>query len=258
MLKRKPSSLSLGMKCGDCQFFRKVKGAFNGNKTCSAVGIKSFAQACRLFTPDLSQLTTLPAESIYQIAYLTKDLPIRALRLLSYTFKNAEQIRRHGINFGQPLYFNLSSPQIDYLDCYFKGYVLGISSDGDFVYLTSSLNGTRAISITLPLVRVLTKSDFGRKKLALEKIGHTHVPQNKYDSTFKMNRPLARANKAAAVEGDVPTLDTVPADWLYKYEDLKLVDPLVDSPQRVVKKKPSIEGLSVTTKGNKRIVEIKV
>ena len=140
----------------------------------------------------------------------------------------------------------------------FKGYVLGVSSDGDFVYLTSSLNGTNAISMTLPLARVLTKSEFKRKKLALEKLGHIHIPQKKEDSAFKLNRPLARANKAAAVDGDVPTLDTVPNAWLYKYEDLKLVDPLVDPSQRVVRKKSSIDGLSVTTTGNKRIVEIKV
>jgi len=222
--KRQPLTVSTRVKCRDCIFHTSTKADFNNGATCQSIGIKGFAKACKLFTPKLSNLTEFSEDSLVILARIARDLSPSSLRILSHLFAKADQIQKHGYKWGQPVYFNLSAPHIDYLDCFFKGYIVGIAPDGDYFYLVSSLDleeRSNLTYLTLQSSSVLTRTQFKIKRKELKKANKLKTPLENLSAKLKVNVPLIEAHEEANDEDtyDVPTIDAVPKDWLSQYEN---------------------------------------
>jgi hypothetical protein len=182
-------------------------------KPCSTSGIQSFASAPDCFNPDVTVLARADVNMLHQLGLLIKDLTQPQLRILTYTFKAAAQLKKAGLKFGQPVWF--SAGPSNYLSNFYKGYVVGCSSSGEHIHLISDKESKR-YTTCCSLLRdsVLTKSEFQKVKADLVAVGHLVDPQAKQRSE-KIKRIRQAAKSAAELEAyQPPTLDEAPKEWL--------------------------------------------
>ncbi len=212
MLKKVDQStkLSLGLRCSECLHYKRGPAVYE--KKCSDLGIQTFAAACNDFTPDIYRLVTIQETAIEQIAIIARDLRPSQLRILSYLFKYAATIQKTGYKFGQPVYMNLSAPQMMYLDCWFNGRVIGASKDLKYLYIASSLRGKqkrkKLVFLSLPVEKVLSKIDFYRVASRLVKEGLTTTPDNlRKNSSPRKNVPVKKSKTVDLDTHEIPTID---------------------------------------------------
>lgn len=211
------SRISLSIKCQDCIHYKQGPAYFE--KKCSELGILPKAKACSAFTPNMYILSKVGEETVADLGSLARELKPSQLRILAFVFANMSLLRKHKLKFGQPVYVNLSSPFQDYLDCYFKGYVVGVSKEGDAIYVTSSLkkkskSGNTLLSI-LPS-SILTKKKFKARAKKLIRRGRAKLPKAETRSLAWKNRPVPPKKEEDLpdyLKYEVPTLDTAPDSW---------------------------------------------
>lgn len=217
-----PSRVSLNVKCGACLHFNRT-AAFE--KPCAQLGVLKQADACSSYTPDMCRLTRIDPESLKLLRDLTKDLRREELNILAYTFRNVDLLKRYGYHFGQTVLFSVGK---DYLSEYFKAYILGISTDGEYVYLSSTYEGINRGQVFMTLLRdsIMTVDEFKAHRRQLVKSKRLKPPPaagkpNTID-ILKMPKPKRKAYMASLekkpMDYEPPTLDTVPTSWLDKRE----------------------------------------
>ncbi len=248
--KDKTNKVSLGLRCGDCIHHGKIA---KFERPCIQLGVQQFASAPDCFSPDVYQLTKHNAELLNQLGLLVRDFTQNQFRILSFTFKSINIMLRHGLKFGQPVYFCLGK---DYLSHYFKGYVIGASTDGQYIYITSHLKKSRSATLlTLYSDSVLTVSTFKSKRKELLEANRLSLPSDTKTDTQKI--PLialinARANinkpkKDVLADYTPPTLDNAPDGWIDIHE--KKVKPKTKrTPKVTVETKKSVSSVKIQRK----------
>lgn len=208
--------LSLKMKCSDCLHFKCVRSPAYSD-VCSALGVKTFATACPSFTPESSHLTKIDESALISLAELAVAADPKQLRLLSYTLRNMTLIERLGFKFGQRVFFNLSSPKLEYVECYYSGYIVAAAEFDDYVYIRSSLDGNAKAAVLLPVESVYAQQEWDRRLKALIKRDLISIPVSKIESKLRM---IAHESTVEVDEDyEVPTLDSAPQEWIASYNE---------------------------------------
>jgi hypothetical protein len=216
--KKPRNRVSLGMKCEDCIHYSK--GPRKYERLCSSLGVEPFAPACPEFTPDLLQLAEADIQSLVTIAELASTLTQRQVRLLAFTFRNIDYIKKSKFEFGQTVVFSLDGKA--YLENYFRGTVFGASKDGKLLYITSKLEdmNTKNCMLSLLTSDVLSMDQYYALREKLIKKGKLRAPAKKYSAMWLLKLSPEEIKKFyASLEKEPdkyepPTLDTVPVQWL--------------------------------------------
>lgn len=242
--------LSHCMKCGDCTHFETSRSS-HFDKICKQRGIKKFADACKHFTPNLHTLSaTLHSDALVMLSQLTRYATTQQLRVLSYALSDSTKLDRFSLQFGQPVYVNLSAPKADYIECYYRAYVLSTSGQGDVVLISSlTQSKSRSTIITLPIGSVLTvdewKTKFNslmrEKRLTLPEDKRSYSPTNKEHYT-KIQSAIAYYKSFRVEPTDIPSIDTVDSSWF---------DKVGKKTKAILKQAKNKEKFALTDKGSR-------
>jgi hypothetical protein len=244
--------VSLGLKCGECMHLQRGPAAFE--KKCIELGKASFSDACPNFTPDLVTVSFIKKGHLELLAEVFNAIMPKQARLLAYTFRNIDFIKRAGFEFGEQVVFSLGA---DHLECFVRARIIGSDRTGEQLYLCSdfeTLNGGSAF-MTVLRQSVLSMKDFAKKRKQLIVQGRIAEPRPAKGSSrrtvlqcLKMTveeRALYRKELATRPDQYMPpSIDTVPAKWL----DARELKPLVDPKLKLAKTKKGLktdEGFSV-------------
>lgn len=200
---------TIGLKCGDCLHFKR-NAKFE--KPCTQLGIKHFANAPACYSPDPYLLSDQAPDVLYRLGMLLNDFSAKQTRVFMSILKQTGALEKHyKLKFGQPVFFCIGK---DYLSNYFRGFVLGISEEGDAqVYVTSDLEKKQRkqpVLATLLRSSVFTLSEWKKKKAKLVD-----------DKRMQDPDPLFTVQKIKTKMDDYyvpPSLETAPADWFNKVE----------------------------------------
>jgi hypothetical protein len=215
--------VSLGLRCGECIHFQAGPRKFE--KLCVELGQEAFSHACPEFTPAMNKLAAAPLMDMRALADITAKLNQPQLRLLAYTFRNMDFIRKAGLTFGQTVVFSIDGK--DYLENYFSGIVVGASKDGQTVYVTSDLESLNKANcmLTLSINSIKTLEKYAKHRDVLIKKKRVRAPvPNTYSERRTILQLLKMTKGEYALyletithvpkEYQPPSLDAVPADWL--------------------------------------------
>lgn len=220
--KEKDKKVRLGIRCGDCVHYDKVK---KFDDVCVKQGVREKANAPDCFSPDVYRLNSTKNPDVFsELAAVLKKLRPSQKRILAFTLtKSSTTMERHGFYFGQTVYFSLGA---DYLSHYFKGYVIG--ADAESVIVSSKLKNcdSNTVGYFLPDT-LLTRKKFKTKKKELTKANRLIMKD--IEKAVMKSLPLAELIddkgrwkdwKPEASEDDFdyepPTLDTAPPEWFDK------------------------------------------
>lgn len=218
----KPNRVSLGMKCGECLHF--TKGPRKFEKLCSQIGQEPFSDACPEFTPDMTVLAKVSLESMKSLAHFAAQMSQPQIRLMAFTFRTLDYIKKTGLEFGETVYFSLDGH--DYLAHYFRGIVFGASKDGKFLYIASSLEHLNRSNglISLYTSSVFREKEFKQHRKQLIASNHIRMPNKQGSSKRDILSTLSMtAEQLAAlritleskpVEYEPPSIDSAPKKLL--------------------------------------------
>lgn len=261
MLKREEGhGTSLQVKCKSCIHHSKVPHP-EDKKVCESLGITAAAKACSQFNPDFIKLAGVSHDLIKPLGNFMRDCTSEQTQILAFYIRNAEYAKRQKLRLGQQVAFCLSA---DYLQNYFRGYVLSVSKDGEFVYITSNLNQKEGNTmLTLLRKNVLTVLEFKLKKKKLIKSGRVVEPQGRrgHKTLFdqlSMNKKefLSYRGTLASKPDDYvpPSIDSVPDTWLDSRQAAKMSEQRKkEIKKQIEKSKPA--SMEANRKGNKFYVE---
>lgn len=178
-----PKKLKLRARCGGCVHLRiKAPGL---EDVCSRLGKTVKSPGCELFTPDYSDLRLNSPTTMMQVGKMIANMPDHVKHLVAYSIVNSLELERtteamlgEAIQFGQPLAVNLSIPKLDYLNCWFRCVVVGITQDKTSLILLSELEGSWAQTI-VPFTSdlIMTRSQFQKHSKKLVKDGKINAPK---------------------------------------------------------------------------------
>lgn len=199
------SSKSCGMKCGECIYFKSVARVKN---CCSKEGVRAFAKApAHCFVPDITQVTTSP-EQLASFFSLCNTLTPKQLRIIIAILVQASIASAKQLSIGSKVYV-LSGE--DYISNYLAAYVFQYMPDNTVVISGSPRLNCRGKSFIgyVSQSSIIAAADWPKKRASLIKQGRIIDPEK---ST------TALTSSVDSFEPDVPTIDTVPEDWLHKTE----------------------------------------
>lgn len=171
----KPNRVALGLKCSECLHFSKGPRKFE--KLCAQLGQEPFSDACPEFTPDMTVLAAVSLDSMRTLARIASALTQAQTRLLAFTFRNLDYVKKTGFAFGDSVAFSLDGK--DYLENYFRGIVIGASKNGSLIYLASSLERMNSENCFLSLFTksVFSMEDFAKHRKLLIKKNRITLPE---------------------------------------------------------------------------------
>lgn len=188
-------------------------------------------------------------EALSAISSASKGLSPSALRIFSILINGSAAVKSRGFYFGQTVYFNLSAPKLDNLECYRKAEVMACESEDpeSLIYLLSSmadLNDANPVYLELLPSEILTKEQFKVKKKQLtkdKKVKLSDVQRKKHAWWEDPSRgqPISDEAKSALAEADnVPTINHIDAQH-YGHEKVMILDPLEQKKKKKVKSSKS-------------------
>lgn len=197
------------MKCGECLFFKSYPKA--GGKTCNKDGIREFAKApASCFVPDISQLIS-NTEQFVAFSALCNSYSSKQLRICIYALRQQAQKKAEKYNVGSKIYTCCGE---DYLSNYKAAYIL-YYLDSDTVIISGSprLNtrGKSFVGYISPKA-ILSFEEFSKKKSQLIRQGRIKDPRSDIEII---------ESEVDKFEPNVPTIDSVPEEWLTKREEPK-------------------------------------
>ena len=194
------------MKCGECLFFKSYPRE-NG-KTCNKDGIREFAKApASCFTPDISQIISNTEQFIAFSALFNSYSP-KQMRICIYTLKQYANLKKNQQCLGTKIYICSGE---EYLSNYFAAYILYYLDSNTVIISGSPKLNTRGKSFVgyIHPNSILSQEDFAKKKLQLIKSGRIQDPKSKI---------VINASQIDQYEPNIPTIDSVPEEWLSKQE----------------------------------------
>ena len=208
-MKKRTTHLSFAVKCADCVHFSGIKSvAFKD--VCSKLGIKQYANACTHFTPAISKVGRIAPTAISALNKICASADSSQLRLLALALQNITEIRKLGFEFAQQVWFNLSNPVADVLECYYTGYVVGANET--HIHIASDLGSGLKVSVMLLHSSVRTETAWTKHRNRLIRAGKICLPPKEGDKRIRLT-----AIEEKTVEEDdyvVPTLEFAPKEWL--------------------------------------------
>ncbi len=211
------------MKCSEC--LHHSKGPRRFERLCSQLGVEPFAPACPEFTPDMTVLASVSMDGMRALAQMANSLTQAQTRLLAFTFRNIDYIKKTGFQFGQTLVFSIDGK--DYLENFFRGIAIGATRDGSVVYMASSLDGLNGEQCFLSLMKreVYTLDEFKKHRQKLIDKGLIRAPlPSKFSSRKTILQMLRMSPEEVSIlkrqiknkpeTYDPPSIDTVPNKWL--------------------------------------------
>ena len=156
------------------------------------------------FKPDLGKLGY---KNIARISKLISSLDESQIRIMTWMLANQDTLHQRGFTFGQRVYVNLSSPKVEYLDCYFSAYMLSYHDtiEGQqYFYITGSLDSINGSMMLMPKSSILNEKQFLKLTGKLRSEGKTKSPK-----PVRFKRPY---RDSSTMSLDVPTIDTVKDD----------------------------------------------
>lgn len=216
--------VSLELKCSECLHF--ARGPKRFERLCSQLGVEPFAPACAEYCPDMSFLAKVDKKHIQYLAEIASMLSQPQLRLMAYVFRNADFIKKAGFVYGQEIVFSINGH--DYLDCYFRGLVIGASKNGRTLYLSSSLENLNPENafLSLPKTSVMTMQKFKEFRKKLIEKDRLAVPIFKWSmlkrrsilELLRLSPEQISILKKQLVEKpmqyEVPSMDSAMPEWL--------------------------------------------
>lgn len=205
-----------GMKCGDCLYFKAYP---RNGKTCNKDGILEYANApSSCFVPDISQVAS-NTEQFIAISSLLNTFSSKQARICIYVLKQNVKRKSKQVLLGSKVYI-LSGE--DYLFNYKAAYLL-YYLDQDTAVISGSprlnVKGRYFIGYVSPK-SLLTEKDFLKKKAQLIKQGRIEDPsKNKESNNYSI---------VDQFEPSVPTIDTVPDEWVSKQDTPKKIKDTYD------------------------------
>ncbi|WYW01127.1 DNA topoisomerase [Pseudomonas phage vB_PpuM-Aura] len=230
----KPFNTKLELYVEDHLYFDTKKPSIKASF--SELGLQPFAKApSKGFIPNLSKLarSTNGPELFQHLGSLTQNLDASQLRLLSVVFNNMAKMEAHGLNFGQKVYVNVSSPRIEFVECYVEAIVIGVESEHPEspVFLSVAFEKMAAdapMCWSMPTSSFLTERQFRLLRKRLRAEGKTSVPDKIRKEHLCWEREnFGKPSNRLSVDETVQTIDTVSEDWLNS-NVLSLLDPYVD------------------------------
>lgn len=142
----------------------------------------------RTFIPDFQQLVER-IDDIYALGEFIKEFDDSQLRILIGALYYSSRLAKFNLHFAQPVYFNVSTPHVEFVDCYCKGYVISASRKkypnhiGEmtwdyWIQVISTLRGEDQVVWHLMPERVLTKEEFRKRKKHLIDEGKFRAPKS--------------------------------------------------------------------------------
>ena len=215
--------VSLGMKCSECLHF--TKGPRRFERLCVQLGVEPFSPACDQFSPDQTVLAQVSLDHMRELAVIANSLTQAQLRLFAYTFRNFDFVKKTGYSYGEELVFSIDGR--DFLDCYFRGVLIGASKDGRICYISSRLENLNITNcfLSLPKTAVMNLEAFGkhRRKLIDKHKLQAPVPSRMSSKKTVLQMltlsgdqiKLLRKHLEEKPETyDPPSIDSVPTSWL--------------------------------------------
>ncbi len=188
------TKFNTNLQCGDCLHYKGSRHPAM-DKPCTELGIGSKSEAPGCYTPDVTAFRSLGLDAFGVLAAFISTLTPRQSRVLLGVLKYAGSLERHGLQFLEERYFKLGD---NYLDNYYKGYVIGVGKNGEFILVgTDYLNCSKASTLAyLDKSSLLDEKRFEKEKTILLSQGRVKSP--------KVARLVARD------EYQVPTIDNEP------------------------------------------------
>ncbi|QJT71077.1 hypothetical protein GR11A_00039 [Vibrio phage vB_VcorM_GR11A] len=218
-------NMSLSLRAEDALYF-DVKKPSTG-RSLKDDGYQAFASAPKAgFIPNFKKLAEADGDIFGALGLASAGLDKSQLRILSVIINNMAMIKNHGLDFGQEVYINLSAPLVEYLDCFYKAYVIGVDSakPDSHVHICSNidtLNSKKGIIISVPRECLINAKDFKKLAKKLKKEDKLTTPKKQRKALMWEREDLGKASEKNDIT-DVPTIDSVPTDWL----DNRAVDNL--------------------------------
>lgn len=226
MLKKSSDKkIRLGVKCGDCIHYDKVKSGIHSD-VCVKLGVREKANAPDCFNPDFYKLNvTKSPDVIEDLAKALRHFRPSQLRILAFTLtRGSKMIEKHGLKFGQPVYFSLGH---DYLSHYFKGFVVGATDE--HVIVSSKLKKCKTNTVgQFYRATLLTRTEWKVRRKNLLASGKIIMTDE--DKQFHKKLPLAELlDEKGRVEVKIPedldyeppTLDTAKPEWFERSQKQK-------------------------------------
>ncbi len=205
----KSAKITFTPKCGDCMHFDHYA---KFQSVCSKLGVLKNRLAPPCFTENVFVLQKQSPDVLNQIGLLLKDFTPSQARILLAILAKKKKYKEYGLAFGMPVYFHLGS---DYLNNYFKGYVVGVANRGEpMVYVSSDLNKkqvNKPAMLALYPDSVFTISQFEKKKKSLADNNRLNDP--KITTIGKKNK----TEISDVFDFEPPTLEAAPASWFDIY-----------------------------------------
>jgi len=191
-------------RCGECLHYKNQP--LRGNKVvCSKIGIRSFAEAPKCYTPDVTKLCG-NSDQFVQLAALVSSYSPSERRIVASLLKQ----RSGTLKFGQKLYFKALGG--DYLSNYLSGFFLCYTRSKEIVLCGDSDKRKRGHMVTAIFddsTSLLTSKEWKIKQKEL-------IEKNRIEDPKQPLRKFkaAQSKEVQALQNYVPpTLDTAPADW---------------------------------------------
>lgn len=197
-----------GMKCGECIFFKAYPK--DGKQPCIKEGIREFAKAPEAcFVPDVTQLQ-FNVDQFAAMCSMFHGFTKQQMRICLYTLKSVAKSTSKEYPIGTKVFILRGE---DYLSNYLAAYVLQYIDD-TVVISGSPRFSTRGKSFIgfVSKSSVYSFAEYQKRRATLIKTGKIEDPNNKIKKSF---------SQVDEYEPDVPTIDTVPQEWLTKREDSK-------------------------------------
>lgn len=224
----------LNLRAEDHLFFDKKNPATG--QSLSEEGVQAFQRAPTPFMPDLSkliQMTPDGADSLHAISEVSQTMTSSQVRLISVMLANVEVLRAHDLNFGDKVYFNVSAPRIEYIDCYVSATVVGATgaAEDDYIILScdfDKINKKNNVQLTLPRSSMLDATEYKAVRKELRKKGKISAPKKEAKKSLCWIDPnYAKPPRRNEDFEAIPTLDNVSHDWITRGMD-DISKPLFD------------------------------
>ena len=197
--------LPLDLRCGSC-FYLKVKHP-KIEASCSKLGCVKGTVACKLYDPDYAGMQepgTFRENSsndnrVAPSVFIDIGKQLRGLNRvqrqhiafaivnIDLTEKRTEEMLDTRLTMGQPVWVNLSTPYTDYLNCWFRGSVMGVNRTKDGLIVTAESpaeNGRHVFLIKSlkTMTGILTRKQFKEHAVKLIESKRINAPKDKINA----------------------------------------------------------------------------